>query len=344
MQRVTRHQARERKGRRVIALISSVIAIPCLLMNSARADESGISFWLPGLNGSLAAAPAVPGWSWATLYYHTSVDASRSAKFTDGGSVVAGLRGQADLGIFGPTYTFATPVLGAQAAVSVLGIAGRSQASIDATLTGPMGGSISGSRTDTVTGFGDIVPQVSLKWNNGVNNFMWYGAGGIPVGAYQEGRLANVGIGHGAIDSGFGYTYFNPQSGNEFSAVLGATYNFKNTYTQYQNGIDLHLDLGASHFVTKQWMVGLVGYYFQQLTADSGQGAVLGDFKSRVAGIGPQIGYLFPINGMQGYINVKGYKEFAAENRPEGWNLWLTFQISPAAPEPGSPARQLVTK
>jgi hypothetical protein len=31
-------------------------------------------------------------------------------------------------------------------------------------------------------------------------------------------------------------------------------------------------------------------------------------------------------------MNLKGYYEFAAENRPEGWNVWLTFAISPAAP------------
>jgi hypothetical protein len=313
-------------------IIAGLITLPNLLICPARADEGGISFWLPGLNGSLAAAPAVPGWSWVTLYYHTSVDASRGAAFTRGSSVVAGLNGQGDLTAFGPTYTFATPFLGAQAAVSILGIAGRNQASINATLTGPLGNSISGSRKDSLTDFGDVIPQFTLKWNRGVNNFMWYGTGDIPAGSYQNNRLANLGIGHGAIDSGFGYTYFNPQSGNEFSATLGTTYNFKNTSTQYQNGIDLHLDLGASHFISKQWMVGLVGYYFQQLTGDSGPGAMLGDFRSRVAGIGPQIGYLFPINGMQGYVNVKGYKEFAAENRPEGWNLWVTLQLSPAAP------------
>ena len=53
-------------------------------------------------------------------------------------------------------------------------------------------------------------------------------------------RLANLGLGHGAIDFGAGYTYFNPQTGNEFSAVAGATYNFKNTSSQYQNGIVYH--------------------------------------------------------------------------------------------------------
>jgi hypothetical protein len=41
----------------------------------SRADESGISFWLPGLYGSLAATPTTPGWSMGAIYYHTSVDA-----------------------------------------------------------------------------------------------------------------------------------------------------------------------------------------------------------------------------------------------------------------------------
>jgi len=46
---------------------------------------------------------------------------------------------------------------------------------------------------------------------------------------------------------------------------------------------------------------------------------------------------------MQGYLNLKGYKEFGAEHRAEGWNAWLTFAISPAAKETSS-ARRMVTK
>jgi hypothetical protein len=112
------------------------------------------------------------------------------------------------------------------------------------------------------------------------------------------------------------------------------TYNFKNPSTQYQNGIDFHFDWGASHFFTKQLQLGLVGYYFQQVTDDFGAPALLGGFRSRVAGVGPQIGYIFPVGDMQGYVNLKGYKEFDAQNRPEGWNTWLTFSLSPKAPEP----------
>jgi hypothetical protein len=77
---------------------------------------------------------------------------------------------------------------------------------------------------------------------------------------YSSTSLSNIGIGHGAVDAGGGYTYFNPQTGHELSAVLGFTYNLINPSTQYQNGVDMHLDWGASQFLTKQVQVGLVDY------------------------------------------------------------------------------------
>jgi len=97
-----------------------------------------------------------------------------------------------------------------------------------------------------------------------------------------------------------GYTYFDEKTGHEFSAVLGFTGNFENNSTGYTSGIDSHLDWSASQFLTKQLQVGLVGYVYEQLTGDDGCAAVLCPFKSRVIGVGPQIGYIFPVAGMQG--------------------------------------------
>ena len=74
---------------------------------------------------------------------------------------------------------------------------------------------------------------------------------------------------------------------------------------------------------------------------EDAQGIAVGSagvFHLRVAGIGPQIGYLFPAGEMQGYVNLKGYKEFAAENRPEGWNVWLTLAFSPVHHQPAAGA------
>src|SRR5262245_23007154 len=175
---------------------------------------------------------------------------------------------------------------------------------------------------------------------------MVYLTGDIPVGTYSSSSLANIGIGHGAIDAGAGYTYFNPQTGHEFSAVLGFTYNFIDQSTQYQNGVDMHLDWGTSQFLSKQFLVGVVGYVYKEIGCDSGSGDHVGCFQSQVIGLGPQIGFIFPVGDLQGYLNLKGYKEFAAQNRPDGWNTWVTFVISPAPPtsSTSSTPKRMITK
>src|SRR5262245_34264790 len=179
-----------------------------------KAGEGGVSFWLPGLYGSLAAVPAQPGWSFATIYYHTSVNAggdvafarqvSRgniTANFT--GNLNASLLADADFLAVFPTYVFSTPVLGGQLALGMGGIFGRSVGDVDVTLRGaigPFGFTRSAGLIESTTGFGDLLPQASLKWNQGVHNFMTYMLGDIPVGDYERTRLANIGIGHGAVD------------------------------------------------------------------------------------------------------------------------------------------------
>jgi hypothetical protein len=331
----------------------------------AMADEGGVSFWVPGFFGSLAAAPQQPGWSMATIYYHTSVsaggDVALAREFQLGripanltANLSASLNATGDLGFAIPTYVFATPILGAQASASLVTAYGTTSTSLVGTLTGSLtgpGGTVIpfGPRSDSISatawGFADVIPQFALRWNAGVDSYMTYVTGDIPAGVYSSSSLANLGIGHGAIDAGGGYTYFNPGTGHEFSAVLGATYNFENQATQYQNGIDMHLDLGASQFVSKQVLVGMVGYVYDQLSCDSGSGDRVGCFESRVAGIGPQIGYIFPVGGMQGYLNFKGYEEFDSSDRPKGWNAWVTFVLSPAAAAPPTaPKKPMFTK
>jgi hypothetical protein len=145
------------------------------------------------------------------------------------------------------------------------------------------------------------------------------------------------------VDAGTGYTYLNPKTGQEFSAVLGFTYNTTNQSTQYQNGVDMHLDWAASQFLTKQFQIGLVGYVYDEVGCDNGAGDRVGCFQSRVIGVGPQLGFVIPMGTTQGYLNLKAYKEFDSANRPDGWNAWVTFVLSPTAPSPSSP-RPMGTK
>jgi hypothetical protein len=337
----------KKKFRPLLAMlwIGLVTALP---PSSALADAGGLSFWLPGTFGSLAAAPAVPGWSYASIYLHLEATGGRGANFVlpggGRGAVAVGLTDHADVLVQGVTFTSALPVLGGQAAFTVLGAPGNVGVGISGAVTGPLGNTISGARTDNRTTLADVFYQGTLKWNQGVHNEMVYVSGNIPSGTYDPGRLANLSFGFAAFDAGGGYTYFDPKAGNEFSVVAGLTYSLPNPDLQYQNGIDFHLDWAASKFLTKTVQVGLAGYYFQQITDDRGPGAVLGGFRGMSVGIGPQLGFLLPnlLEGYQGYLNLKAYKDLETENRPNGWSSWVTFQISPQAPEP--PATKPLTR
>src|SRR5215213_5157589 len=76
---------------------ASAVAIAAAAMflgqQPSRADEGGVSFWLPGQFGSLAAVPAQPGWSFANIFYYTNVRAE--------GQVAAAR--QISVGRFSPT-------------------------------------------------------------------------------------------------------------------------------------------------------------------------------------------------------------------------------------------------
>src|SRR5262249_53711429 len=150
------------------------------------------------------------------------------------GSVVAGLSAQADALVEGVTYTFATPVFGGQAGISLLAAPGNVGVGINASLTGPLGNTISGSKFDNRVTVSDVFYQGTLKWNQGVHNEMIYVAGNIPSGTYDSSRLANLSFGFTAVDFGAGYTYLNPHTGHEFSVVGGVTYSGPNSALQYQ--------------------------------------------------------------------------------------------------------------
>ena len=119
---------RRRLGVAAIVLAPAIIFFP----HRALADEGGVSFWVPGFYGSLAAVPQQPGWSLATIAYHTSVSASADvarareitlgrvpANLTVNANLNLGVNGTGNLALVIPTYVFATPVLGGQASVSL---------------------------------------------------------------------------------------------------------------------------------------------------------------------------------------------------------------------------------
>jgi hypothetical protein len=288
------------------------------------ADQGGVPFWLSGGYASLAAVPATPGWSLITTPYYYNGSANGDKTFQIGKTLAAGVRTNATLLLAQPGYASETKILGGQPYFGLGWGPGNNSTSLDATLSNP---ALSGARSDSITGGTDLYPIASLAWTKGNDNWMTYVTGDIPVGAYQANRLSNLGIGHGAFDAGGGYTYLNSKTGLEFSAVAGVTYNWENTQTDYKNGIDSHLDWAVSQFLSESWEVGIAGYAYCQLTGDSGSGDKVGAFKSRVAAVGPEVGYVFKFNGQPAYFNLRGYQEFWAQNRVKGYALFATLSI-----------------
>ncbi len=310
---------------RLLARVTLVVAISLALRALASGDEGGVPFWTSGQYASVAAVPQAPGWYLPTMFYYYSGSAGRTKSFPRGVTLSTGLRSRSPTLFLTPTFVPDVKLLDGRPAVSLTAGAGYDDTAADLAVSAS--GTRTFNRTDTLWGATDLYPAVSLAWTHAVHNWMVYGTGDIPVGSYDSARLANLGIGHGAVDGGGGYTYLNTKTGTEASAVVGFTYNLENPSTQYKNGVDFHLDYAISQFLSEHFHVGVVGYLYNQLSPDSGSGAKLGPFESKVAAVGGELGYFFQVFGQQWYANVRGYYEFWAENRLQGFSVFATINI-----------------
>ncbi|WP_245309840.1 hypothetical protein [Bradyrhizobium jicamae] len=124
------------------AVATATLAGMVLFSATAKADNGGVGFWLPGGMGSLAAVPGQPGWSLSTLYVHLDASAGGGKELQNNAAIVAGLHARADALAVMPSYTFATPVLGGQLTLGVAAAPGNVGVGINATLTGPRGNQI----------------------------------------------------------------------------------------------------------------------------------------------------------------------------------------------------------
>lgn len=319
-----------RMARAGIAACVLILACPA----AVRADEGGVPFWFSGQYPSMAAVAPSPGWTATLMPYYYDGGADAGTTFARGATLVTDLDTRTALLVGQAAYAPDAKVLGGQAMVGIGWGFGSNTTS--ARLSAEVAAGPGRDWSDRVDGSTDLYPIAALYWNAGSNNAMAYLTGDIPVGSYDPDRLANLGIGHAAIDAGAGYTYLNETTGLEASAVVGVTYNWRNSDTDYRDGIDSHLDWAVSQFVSKSWELGIVGYVYYQLTddtypTDGAAGALrqrlLGGFRSRVASVGPEVGYVFQFGNQTGYLNLRGYREFWARNRVEGYALFATVSL-----------------
>jgi hypothetical protein len=335
MQRPTRREAGRRVRRRGgVGIVAALVLVTiCLgISNSAHGDQGGASFWTSGQYASQAATPLNPGWTLQSSVNTSYGTASTDRRFSIGNTLVGGVTSQGPTFTLTPTYTLASPVLGASLSLALSFGGGYNHVSVEATIF-PSRRNVRAEQS--LWGFSDLQPLVTLTWTKGNNNWMTYLTGNIPVGSYSSSNLAAIGIGHGAVDAGGGYTYLNAKSGWEFSIVGGLTGNAENQSTQYRNGVDSHLDYATSYAITPNVQIGVAGYLYYQLTGDSGSGAKLGPFLSKVSGVGPEIGWNFNVGRQQWSANLRGYYEYWSQNRVRGTTGFFTLSI-PLSPPPKS--------
>lgn len=147
-----------------------------------------------------------------------------------------------------------------------------------------------------------------------------------PTGDYQKGALANEGKNFWSVEPTAAVIYLNPQTGLELSAFLGSTFNEKNSATNYKSGTQMHLETTVAQHLPL-WgggaSGGLTGFWYEQVTGDSGSGATFGDFEARSCGVAPVVSYSRELGGNDFIAEFKWLHEFSVKRRPEGDTLFL---------------------
>lgn len=121
-------------------------------------------------------------------------------------------------------------------------------------------------------------------------------------------------------------TWLDPTIGWDLSGIVGITFNAENPATDYRTGNEFHFEWAAVKHFNQKFDAGLVGYYYQQLSGDSGDGAAR-PFKGRVAAIGATAAWNFAMGETPVSARLKYFHEFAAENRAEGDAVYLTLSM-----------------
>jgi hypothetical protein len=155
---------------------------------------------------------------------------------------------------------------------------------------------------------------------------------GVPIGKYSDQRSVNIGNHSVLINPYYALTY-EWKSKFEVSARLHYLWNSANTdpfvglgVKSTQAGQAFHVNYATSYGVTKDFRVGLNGYWLQQLTDHQINGQDVPNSKERTVGVGPGVQF----GGDSLWFRVNSYLETDVRNRPEG--IRVTFRISKTLP------------
>jgi len=310
----------------------SAIGLATLLVvfaGTAAAEEGGSGHYLPGSIASFI--DAVPPQETFiirlnVLNYNGAVGANVAIPV--GGMSAIGV--DANSSAYGLTLAWRPPVeLGVRWSYAMSATIPYVTVDVAVNATTTLGGvPLSAARSQRASGLGDVV-LLPLMLNYNVNpdlNYNFRLAAYAPTGSYEVGRLANTGKNFWTIEPTLGLVYFGQKNGIEGALYFGADFNQENPDTHYKSGTQLHLDgTLAQHFPLAGSLagVGVSGFYYEQVTGDSGSGATFGDFKAKSVGAGPALSYVSKLGGHDLIAELKWLHEFETRNRLEGDTIFL---------------------
>jgi len=158
----------------------------------------------------------------------------------------------------------------------------------------------------------------AFYWNDGNWFFNLYELIVVPTGEYDVNDSVNVGRNYWSFDTVFAMTNLNTTTGRDFLLITGYMINTENNDTDYRTGNELHVDAMFNQFLSETFALGVHGYYYQQVTGDSGSGAILGDFKGESFGIGPSFLWIPKSGGGKFSVTGTWLHDLHATDRVEG--------------------------
>lgn len=299
-----------------------VAALLLLAASGARAAEFGTGPWLKGYTDIFSGLlPPVPGVYARADVYNYDATATRTIF---NGRVAAEVDQDMRASLLALSYVTPWKIFGGTYAIAAAPsmVAADVNVGLDfPAFTGPRGRSFEPFEFnvgDTNLAIGDtaLAPAI-IGWHAG--KFNWSTALYVlaPTGDYSRRQLANTSLNHWALMPQVAGTYYDPKTGWQASGMAVYSVSFENDATDYTTGNILNFE-GSITKAFGRFAVGAVGFGMVQTTPDSGAGAQLGGFESRVFGAGPIVTYTLgaPTNPLT--VIAKYYKEFDAKNTFEG--------------------------
>ncbi len=281
-----------------------VAAVLLATLSTAHATEGGGSVYPHGTENFMSGAlppPGVYGMVFGNVY---SADRVNDA---DGNDLhVPGFKVRAN--VVAPRLVWVTgqKVMGGDLAAHVIAPL------VDLKVSTPAG-------TQSKSGLGDLTVGLALGYHHSPNLHSVVALDAyLPTGDYTQNDIANIGRNYTAIEPVYALSYIDPKGFNG-DLKLGYIINEKNRDRDYRSGNEFHFDYAAGWGLGNGWVLGVGGYYKQQVTSDSGVGAT-GDNKYRGMAIGPNVKY---DSGKGWFVTAKWQKEVEVKNGAQGDALWV---------------------